>query len=331
MKKEKRKLEETIKEINTDAGNRIAYTGKDAKQDIEVVSTGMLPLDFAIGCGGFPKGRIIEMHGLQSVGKTSLALGITAEFQRKNLTCAFVDAEFALDLDHARNLGVDTDKLLIVQPDTGEQAFEAIEKLVRQNTAQFIVVDSVPALVPRAVIEAETGKPTMGALARLMSQGLAKLVGPAAKNGTIILFLNQLRANIMGGQYDPYTVTGGMALRFYTTIILELKKDKGLMQGDELKGYSISIKVKKNKVGKPMEKCVVQLVFESGFSAEADILSIGEKAGLITRSGNTYSYRDTKLGIGYNKAREFLTTNPELAQEILSDIQRSVSPESEVS
>ncbi len=310
-----------LEEINKEAGERIAFTGKDINQEIEAVPTGMMPLDQAIGCGGLPKGRIIEIHGLPSSGKTSLCLGITASYQRHGLTCAFVDAEYALNIEHAKKMGVDTDKLLIIQPDTGEQAFEAIEKLVREDAAQFIVVDSASALVPRAIIEAETGKPTMGSQARLISQGLAKLIGPVSKRGTIVIFLNQMRMNIMGGTYDPYTVTGGMALRFYATIIMQLYRDKALMQGEELKGYSIKVKIKKNKVGNPAEECNVDLFFDTGFSTESDLLIFGEKSGIISHIGNTYKYGEVKLGSSQNKAREFLTENPQIATEILSQLQ----------
>lgn len=321
MKKEIKSIEETIKEINKESGEKLAFLGKDASQEVEVISTGIMPLDWAFGCGGLPKGRIIEIHGLQSSGKTSLCLGIISNFQKKGLPCAFIDAEYALNLEHARNIGVDTDKLVIIQPDTGEQAFEAIEKLIKNDAAKLIIVDSASALVPRAVIEAETGKPTMGSQARLISQGLVKLIGPASKNGTIIIILNQLRANIMGGQYDPYTVTGGMALRFYASIIMSLSKETAITKGDDVVGYGIKVQIKKNKMGPPNEKCTIKFMFNGGFSGEMNILDIGEKAGVITHEGNTYSFGEIKLGVGENKARTFLTENPEITSQILELLQ----------
>lgn len=321
MKKETKSVEETIKEINKESGEKLAFLGKDADQEVEVISTGIMPLDWAFGCGGLPKGRIIEMHGIQSSGKTSLCLGIISNFQKKGLSCAFIDAEYALNLDHARNIGVDTDKLIIIQPDTGEQAFEAIEKIIKNDAAKLIVIDSASALVPRAVMEAETGKPTMGSQARLISQGLVKLIGPASKNGTIIIILNQLRANIMGGQYDPYTVTGGMALRFYASIIMSLTKETAITRGDDVIGYGIKIQIKKNKVGPPNEKCTVKFMFEGGFSGEINILDIAEKSGIITHTGNTYLFGDIKLGVGENKARDFLSKNPEITSQILELLQ----------
>jgi recombination protein RecA len=318
----KNQPENIVESINDAASKEIAFYGRDWKgQQIEVMPTGMLPLDYALGIGGLPVGRIIEMHGLQSVAKTSLSLGIIASLQQQGVPCAFVDAEYALNMNHARKIGVDTDGLLVVRADTGEEVFEAIEKIVRSDAAKFIVVDSVSALVTKAELENDVNKPTMGGQARLMANGLRRLVAPLAKHKCTIVFINQLRANMMGGQYDPYSIPGGMALRFYTTIILELKRGAALKKGETQVGIEVVINVKKNKVGTPNESCLVTFLFENGFSAEADILAIGEKAGVIQHEGNTYSFSGEKLGIGQSKAREYLTANPEVTAKILASIQ----------
>jgi recombination protein RecA len=310
-------LQEAAHDINKAIGKLIAFTGADKEeQKVEALPTGILPLDTVIGIGGLPKGRIIEIHGLQSSGKTSLCMQIISQYQKRGLNCAYVDAEYSFNFDHAHTFGVDTDNLLLLQPDCGEEAFEAMEQLVRNKTAQVIVVDSVPALVPRPEAEAEIGKPTMGGQARLMAQGLRKLIGPINKNGAIIIFINQLRQNIMGGQYDPYTLPGGMALRFYSSVMLELKKDKAIVSGETLLGYEIRVRVKKNKVGTPAGECMIHLMFKDGFSAEADVLEAAEKLEIITRAGNTFYFGETKLGVGLNRVRTFLKDNPEIMAQI---------------
>lgn len=320
----KKASEGIVSSINDAASKEIAFYGKDWKgQDIEVMPTGMLPLDYALGIGGLPVGRVVEIHGLQSTAKTSLCLGIIAHLQKQGIACAFADAEYALNMNHARKIGVDTDELLVIRADTGEEFFEAIEKVIKQNAAKFIVVDSVSALVPRSELEADVNKPTMGGQARLMASGLRRLVGPLAKAGATLVFINQLRANIMGGQYNPYIVTGGMALQFYSTIMLELKRGDALKRGETQIGAEVIIHVKKNKVGNPNERCTVTFMFEEGFSAEADLLAIGEKAGVISHEGNTYSFSGEKLGIGQNKAREYLTANPAIGEAVLAAIQES--------
>ena len=308
-------LQNIIDNINKLIGKDVAFIG-DGVEKVDAEATGLLPLDYAIGIGGLPKGRIIEVHGLQSTGKSSLCLAIIAAFQKKGLLCSYVDAEYAYSKEYAQKMGVDTDKLLLLKVDCGEEAFEVMERLIKESGVKLIVVDSVSALVPRPEAEAEYGKPQMGGQARLMASGMRKLVGPVSKNGAIIIFINQLRQNIMGGQYDPYTLPGGMALRFYSSVMMELKKEKALMKGDKIVGYPIHIKIKKNKVGLPGEECEVQLFFSSGFSGESDILSMGEKAGLITKDGNTYFSGEIKLGVGQNKARQYLVDNPLVAEDL---------------
>lgn len=310
-------LQDAAGDINKLIGKLIAFTGSEKlEQKVDAISTGITPLDSVIGIGGLPRGRIVEIHGLQSSGKTSLCLAIISKFQKNGMPCAYIDAEYSFDFDHAKTFGVDTDNLLLLQPDCGEEAFEAMEKLVRDKSVQLIVVDSVPALIPRPEAEAEIGKPQMGGQARLMAAGLRKLIGPVNKNGAIVIFINQLRQNIMGGQYDPYTLPGGMALRFFSSLMLELKRDSAIKSGDTLIGYEIRVRVKKNKVGTPAGECTVHLMFKNGFSGEADILDIAEKLGIVTRVGNTYYFGEIKLGTGVGKARKYLKDNPDITETI---------------
>lgn len=310
-------VEKIAKDLNKHFSADIAYY---EGQKIAFEPTGLLPLDYAIGLGGLPVGRIIEVHGQFSSAKTSLCLAIIANFQKRNLPCAFIDAEFAFSAKHATSMGVDTDKLLMIQPDYGEQAFEIMEKILKDDSAKLIVVDSVSALTPKAEAEAEYGKPTMGAQARLMASGMRKLIGLVSKQKAIIIFINQLRMNIMGGQYDPYTLPGGQALKHYSSVMMELKKEKALMKGDKIVGYPIYIKIKKNKVGVPGEDCTVNLFFDDGFSASLDVISLGLKSGILRKDGNTLFYGEVKLGVGQNKAREFLVANPLVAQDLLAKL-----------
>lgn len=327
MAKKENNIAETI---NEGASKQIAFFGRDWKgNSVEVMPTGMLPLDWSLDIGGLPVGRIIEMHGLQSVAKTSICLQIIANYQKDGIPCAFVDAEYALNLDHARKIGVDTDNLLIIRADTGEEVFEAIEQILNEKAARFIVVDSVSALVTKAELEAEINKPNMGGQARLMANGLRRLLAPLKKANASIVFINQLRANIMGGQYDPHSVPGGYALRFYASIILELKRGSALKRGDNQVGIEVIIRTKKNKVGIPNQECTLTYMFDSGFSGEADLLMMGEKAGVIQHEGNTYSFSGEKLGIGQAKAREYLKENPSTAEQLLSEIQASLRPHSQ--
>lgn len=313
-------MKDVIGEINKNAGKQLVTYGRDIlDQEVEFIPTGILPLDAAIG-GGFPKGRIVEIHGLESSSKTSLSLGIIANYQKKGLRCAFADVEFALNLDHARKIGVNTDELMIIKGDFGEEIMETIEKVVRENLADVIVIDSISALVTKAEAEAEVNKPLIGTQAKLVSNALKKIIGPLNKNGTILIAINQLRVNIMGGQYNPYIITGGMSLRFYSSVMLEMKRDKALMQGENLIGYSLIITVKKNKVGPPAQKCSIKFIFDSGFSAEADVIDAGLKLEVLTKQGNTIYFGELKLGVGENKARQYLIENPEVLEEIMDKL-----------
>jgi len=307
-------IKKVAEDLNTKAGKTLAFVGD--RGQVESISTGILPLDAVIGIGGLPKGRIIEVHGIFSSAKTSLCLAIVSAFQRQGLKCTYVDSEYSFSNEHAKSFGVNTDELLILQPDCGEEAFELMESLVREKQADLIVVDSVSALVPRPDAEAEHGKAMIGNQAKLISKGLSKLVGPINKSGTIIIFINQLRMNIMGGQYDPYTLPGGLALRFYSSVMLELHRRNALVQGEKQIGVEIEIKVKKNKVGIPNEKCLIQLMFNQGFSAGFDLLSMAEKMGHVKVEGKTYFFGDVKLGVGLKRSKTFLEDNPELMAKI---------------
>ncbi len=311
-----------IDNFNKKAGGAIIKYGRDIKgKKIEVIPTGLMNLDQILGCGGLPKGRIVTVSGLQSVSKTTLSLCIIAKYQKEGIRCCFLDAEFSLNLSYAEALGVNTDDLLIIEPETGEQAFEAIESVLRDGLADFIVVDSVSALSVRAEMEAETGKPTMGAQARLISQGLRKLIGLLNKKKAILLFISQARMNIMGGQYDPYIESGGLALKYYTSISLWLSRDKAIMEGENLIGYMVKVKVKKNKVGLPGGQTTIQLIFGEGFSEEADVLSIALERGIIERKGNSYYCGDELLGKNKRAAQEFLASPSAIVDKIISEIQ----------
>lgn len=318
--------------INDEAGKKIAFTGADNPgEGIEPLPTGIAALDLALGIGGLPKGRVCEIYGLPGSAKTSLALHIISQCQKKDIACAFVDAEHALDLSLAAAIGVDVDNLLIIQPDCGEEALETVEQLIRNKTVGFVAIDSVSALVPKGEVEAEVGKTTIGAQARLISTALRKLVPPLAKSGAIVLFINQVRVNIMGGQYDPHTTPGGMALRFYKSVSLELKKYQGIKLGGEMVGMSIRVIVRKNKVHRPVDPFEIRFFFDRGFESEIDVVAAAEARGLITRQGNTYWYGEHKLALGKEKSNVFLNEHPELKASLLSELQLEPSQSSETS
>lgn len=318
-------LEKAAEEINKKKGEVIAFTGASGgrRLDIEAMSTGIPNLDLELGVGGLPKGRICEIYGQPSSTKTSMALFMIGSAQKQGISCAFIDAEFSLDLDHARAMGVDTDNLLIIRPDCGEEALDAIESLV--DSVKFIVVDSVSALVPRGDVEADMGTSQMGSQARLLAYSLRKLINPIGKAQAVVLFINQLRVNIMGGQWDPYMRPGGQALRFYTSVVIELKKTEALKRGDELIGYTTKFSIKKNKVGKPNGAGELEYFFDRGFVGQLDPLEAGERAGLIRKEGITYYYGDQKLAAGRDKARAALEANPSLLSSLSEELGQSLS------
>ncbi|MBE3553128.1 MAG: recombinase RecA [Kyrpidia tusciae] len=287
-----------------------------ASMNVEVVSTGALALDIALGVGGFPRGRVIEIYGPESSGKTTVALHAIAEVQKLGGQAAFIDAEHALDPVYARNLGVNIDELLISQPDTGEQALEIAEALVRSGAVDIIVIDSVAALVPKAELEGDMGDSHVGLQARLMSQALRKLSGAIAKSRTIAIFINQIREKVGVMFGNPETTTGGRALKFYSSVRLEVRRAEALKQGNELIGNRTRIKVVKNKVAPPFKQADVDIMFGEGISREGSIVDLGVEMDVIEKSGAWYSFEGERLGQGRENAKQFLKEHPEIADRI---------------
>jgi len=298
----------------------IMKLGEIKKVDVDVISTGSLSLDFALGVGGLPRGRVIEIFGAESSGKTTLALHVISEAQKKGGVAAFVDAEHALDAEYAKKLGVDIDNLLISQPDTGEQALEIVESLVRSGAVDVIVVDSVAALTPRVEIEGEMGDSHVGLQARLMSQAMRKLTAAVAKTNTIVIFINQTRMKIGVMFGNPETTTGGMALKFYASVRIEVKKIAQIKQGDKIIGNRIKATVVKNKVAPPFKSCELDIIYNEGFSKTAEILNLGLLHGIISKSGAWFTYNNEKIGQGFEGAMKYLKENKPIANEILKKI-----------
>ncbi|HOJ51864.1 MAG TPA: recombinase RecA [Syntrophales bacterium] len=294
----------------------IMRLGSTEKIDVPVIPTGSLSLDIALGVGGVPRGRVVEIFGPESGGKTTLALHIVAEAQKMGGQAAFIDAEHALDITYARNIGVNTDDLLVSQPDTGEQALEIAETLVRSGAFDVIVIDSVAALVPKAELEGEMGDAQMGLQARLMSQALRKLTGTISKSKTTLIFINQLRMKIGVFFGSPETTTGGNALKFYATMRLDIRKSTSIKQGQDVIGMRSRVKVVKNKVAPPFRETEFDIIFGEGISREGDILDLAADNGLIEKSGAWYTYKGTRIGQGRDNARIFLKERPEICQEI---------------
>jgi len=317
MIEKQKALEMAISQIERQFGKgSIMRLGDTAKLNVEVIPTGSLELDIALGVGGVPRGRIIEIFGPESSGKTTLALHMIAEAQKMGGTGAFIDAEHALDPVYAKNLGVNIEDLLVAQPDTGEQALEIAEALVRSGAVDIIVIDSVAALVPKAEIDGEMGDSHVGLQARLMSQALRKLAGVTSKSKTIVVFINQLRekVGIMFG--NPETTPGGRALKFYATIRLDVRKVDPIKQGNEIVGNRTRVKVVKNKIAPPFKQAEFDIMYGEGISREGSILDIGTSIDIIEKSGAWYSYGDIRLGQGRENAKQFLKENKEIADEI---------------
>jgi recombination protein RecA len=290
---------------------------------IAAIPTGSLALDLALGIGGIPRGRITEIFGPESSGKTTLAQHIIAEAQKRGGTVAYIDAEHALDPSYAANCGVNVDELLISQPDTGEQALEICEALVRSSAVDAIIIDSVAALVPRAEIEGDMGDPQMGLQARLMSQALRKLAAAIGRSGTAVIFLNQLREKVGIVFGNPEVTTGGRALKFYSSTRIELRRAETIKQGNEAIGSRVKAKVVKNKVAPPFRSAEFDIMFDHGISREGNLLDIGLELGLLSKAGAFFSYGDIRLGQGRESAKDYLKKNPELAQEIEERIRAS--------
>ena len=297
-------------------GSIMRMGDKGMSEDIDVVSTGSLGLDLALGVGGLPRGRIIEIYGPESSGKTTLALHVVAQMQKTGGTCAYIDAEHALDIQYAQRLGVNLSELLISQPDTGEQALEICDALVRSGSVDMVVIDSVAALTPQAEIEGEMGEALPGLQARLMSQALRKLTSSIKRTNTLVVFINQIRMKIGVSYGNPETTTGGNALKFYSSVRLDLRRVGAIKKGDEVIGSDTKVKVVKNKVAPPFKTAQFDILYGDGISHEGEVIDMAVDLNLMQKSGAWYSYQGNKIGQGRDNAREFLKNNPEVLTEI---------------
>ncbi|EOI0600709.1 recombinase RecA [Campylobacter jejuni] len=334
MDDNKRKsLDAALKSLDKTFGKgTILRLGDKEVEQIDSIGTGSVGLDLALGIGGVPKGRIIEIYGPESSGKTTLTLHIIAECQKAGGVCAFIDAEHALDVKYAKNLGVNTDDLYVSQPDFGEQALEIVETIARSGAVDLIVVDSVAALTPKAEIEGDMGDQHVGLQARLMSQALRKLTGIVHKMNTTVIFINQIRMKIGAMGYGtPETTTGGNALKFYASVRLDVRKVATLKQNEEPIGNRVKVKVVKNKVAPPFRQAEFDVMFGEGLSREGELIDYGVKLDIIDKSGAWFSYQDKKLGQGRENSKAFLKENPEIADEITKAIQNSMGIEGMIS
>jgi len=305
-------------------GSIMRMGDSDIGEDIQAVSTGSLGLDIALGIGGLPRGRVIEIYGPESSGKTTLTLSVIAQMQKAGGVAAFIDAEHALDPQYAAKLGVNVPDLLISQPDTGEQALEIVDMLVRSGSVDIVVVDSVAALTPRAEIEGEMGDSHMGLQARLMSQALRKLTGNIKRTNTMVIFINQIRMKIGVMFGNPETTTGGNALKFYASVRLDIRRTGAIKKGDEITGSETRVKVIKNKVAPPFKQAEFDILYGEGISREGEIIELGATLKLVEKAGSWYSYNGEKIGQGKDNAREFLKANPAIADEIDAKIRANM-------
>ncbi len=319
---------DTLDAIRTKFGDdSIMKLGDKPRVDINAIPTGSIGLDAALGVGGIPRGRIIEIFGPESSGKTTLSLHIIAEAQKLGGICAFIDAEHAMDPEYAKRLGVRTDELLISQPDNGEQGLEIVESLVRSGKMDVIVIDSVAALTPKDEIEGDMGAHHVGKQARLMSQALRKLTGIVAKSKTVVIFINQIRMQIGVMFGNPETTPGGKALKFYTSVRLDIRRIAQIKKGEEIMGGRTRVKVVKNKVAAPFKQTEFDLMYNEGISQEGEIMALGERMGLIQKTGTSYNYGELKLGRGYDATRQFLKENKDVSEKILAEIRQKLKEE----
>ena len=319
-----------ISQIEKDHGKgSIMRLGDNPTQQVDTISSGALSLDLVLGVGGFPKGRIIEVYGPESSGKTTLCLHAVAEAQKAGGVCAYIDTEHALNSQYAEQLGVNLDSLFLSQPDYGEQALEITETLVRSGAIEFIVIDSVAALVPKSEIEGDMGDSQMGVQARLMSQALRKLAGIVNKSNCIVIFVNQIREKIGVMFGSPETTTGGRALKFYSTIRLDIRRTESIKSGVDIIGNKVKVKVVKNKVAPPFKYTELEIVFGKGFSKEADLLDLAINFGFIEKSGTWFSMGDQRMGQGRESAKKFLRDNPKVKDELEAKIRQKVSGDQE--
>ena len=328
----KKALEAALQQIERQFGKgAIMRMGVDERPDIEVISTGSITLDAALGIGGVPRGRVVEIYGPESSGKTTFALHVTAQAQKGGGTCAYIDAEHALDVTYAEKLGVQVGDLLISQPDTGEQALEIADMLVRSNSIDLIVIDSVAALVPKSEIEGEMGEASVGVQARLMSQALRKLTGSINRSKTTIIFINQLRMKIgvmMPGQ-SPETTTGGNALKFYASMRLDIRRIGAIKKGDEVVGNETRVKVVKNKLAPPFKQVVFEIMYGEGISREGELIDLGVEHKLVEKSGAWFAYKGDKIGQGKDNSKQYLREHPEIASEIETALRAKLLPKRE--
>jgi recombination protein RecA len=320
----KKALETAMAQIERAYGKgSIMLLGENAQMEVDAISTGSLALDFALGIGGLPKGRIVEIYGPESSGKTTLALHVVAECQKKGGTAAYIDAEHAMDPYYARALGVDIDSMLISQPDNGEQGLEICEALVRSGAVDVVVVDSVAALVPRAEIEGEMGDSFVGVQARLMSQALRKLAGSISRTNCIVIFINQLREKIGVMYGNPETTTGGRALKFYSSVRIDVRRVETLKVGGEMVGSHTRAKVVKNKVAPPFREAEFDIMYGEGISKTSELVDLGVKLDLVQKSGSWYAMGDTRIGQGRDAAKQYLKDNPEIADWLEAEIRKN--------
>ena len=319
-------IEDTLNAIKTKFGDdAIMKLGDKPRVDVNAISTGSIGLDYALGVGGLPRGRIVEIFGPESSGKTTLSFNVVAEAQKKGGICAFIDAEHAMDPEYSKKIGVKIDELLISQPDTGEQALEIVASLVRSGKIDVIVIDSVAALTPKDEIEGDMGQSHVGKQARLMSQALRKLTAIVARSKTIVIFINQIRMQIGIMFGNPETTPGGKALKFYTSVRLDIRRIAQIKKGDEVMGGRVRVKVVKNKVAAPFRQTEFDLMYNEGISREGEILALGEKFELIKKSsGGSYEAGETKLGRGYDAARQFLRENTKISNDLLKQIKEKL-------
>jgi recombination protein RecA len=325
-------IEETLNAIRTKFGDEsIMMLGEKPHVDVDAIHTGSIGLDAALGVGGLPKGRIIEIFGPESSGKTTLALHVVAEAQKTGGICAYIDAEHAMDPEYATKLGVNINDLLISQPDTGEQGLEICESLVRSGKVSVVVIDSVAALTPKDEIEGDMGASHMGKQARLMSQALRKLTAIVAKSGTMVIFINQIRMQIGVMFGNPETTPGGKALKFYASVRIDIRRIAQIKKGEDIVGGRVRVKVVKNKVAAPFKQTEFDLIYNEGISQEGEMIALGEKMKIIQKSGTSYAYGDVKLGRGYDATRTFLKETPKVKNEILEKIRQQLKDEKTLS
>lgn len=319
-------IEETIKSIQAKFGDEaIMKLGDRPKVGVDAVPTGSLGLDLALGIGGLPRGRLIEIYGPESSGKTTLALHVVAQAQKAGGVCAFIDAEHAMDPEYSKKIGVKIDQLLLSQPDYGEQALEIAESLVRSGKIDVVVIDSVAALTPKDEIEGDVGAQHVGKQARLMSQALRKMTALVAKSKTVVIFINQIRMQIGVMFGNPETTPGGKALKFYSSVRLDVRRIAQIKKGEEVVGGRVRVKVVKNKVAAPFKQAEFDILYNEGISPEGEVLALGEKYKFLTKSGGAYAYGPIKLGRGYDAARTFLKDNPKMRTELVKKIKEAFS------